>query len=106
MYIERKADDLVGPARIGWVTFNRTGATIYYDGKSFRKFEGFKSNYKDEAGDDYWISGPKRNGEDRLYPSNLPIEIDENAREEYWTNIRKKPEWRDRKITLGGKNRA
>ena len=36
MYIERKAGELTGVARIGQVTFSKTGKTIYYRGKKFR----------------------------------------------------------------------
>jgi hypothetical protein len=42
--------------------------------------------------DEYWISGPRRDGQDRLYASNLPVEVDEDVREEYWTDIRKRPD--------------
>ena len=76
MYIESKAEGLHGPARIGRVTFNRTGRTLYT-----------------ETGAEYWISGPRRDGLDRLYSkSALVVEIDADVREEYWTEIRKKPE--------------
>ena len=96
MYIESKAEGLNGPARIGRVTFNRTGRTLYYKGQSFQslKGRGFKANYRDtETGDEYWISGPRRDGLDRLYgKSALVVEIDDDVREEYWTEIRKKPE--------------
>ena len=34
MYIESKAEGLSGPARIGRVTFNRTGRTLYSLGKA------------------------------------------------------------------------
>ena len=107
MYIERKDESsLNGPARIGRGTFSRTGTTIYYGGKSFYKISGFKANFiEEESRAEYWISGPKRNGKDRLYASNIPIEIDEDVREEYWTAIRKKPEWKDRTTTAGGKRR-
>lgn len=94
MYIERKAGSLTGSARIGRVTFNRTGRTIFYRDQVFRRIVGggFKSNYIDEAtGEEYWISGPKRDGSDRLYGERVPIEIDEDAREEYWTTIRHLP---------------
>jgi len=49
MYIERKAGNLTGPARIGRVTYSKTGATIYYRGKEFRSLKdaGFKANYYD-----------------------------------------------------------
>jgi hypothetical protein len=63
-------------------------------GKSFRSLKGagFKSNYFDvETGEHYWISGPKRNGEDRLYVSNVPVEVDEDIQEEYWSSIRGLP---------------
>jgi hypothetical protein len=45
------------------------------------------------TGDEYWISGPRRDGLDRLYgKSALVVEIDDDVREEYLTEIRKKPE--------------
>jgi hypothetical protein len=91
MYIESKAEGLVGPARIGWVTFSKTGKTLYYGGKSFRslKGSGFKANYFDiESGDHYWISGPRRDGADRLYGGGPPVDVDEEARGEYWAEIR------------------
>ena len=61
MYIESKAEGLTGLARIGWVKFSKTGASLYYGGKTFQslKGRGFKSNYFDvESGEPYWISGP------------------------------------------------
>jgi hypothetical protein len=46
-----------------------------------------------EPGTSYWISGPRRDGLDRLYgKSALVVEIDVDVREEYWAEIRKKPE--------------
>ncbi len=91
MYIECKSEGLVGPARIGRVAFSKTGATLYYAGKSFQSLKGmgFKSNYFDvETGEHYWISGPKRNGQDSLYATNTKPEVDEDVREEYWSAIR------------------
>jgi hypothetical protein len=95
MYIESKGDGLNGSARIGRATFSKTGGTIYYQGKSFQslKGKGFKSNYFEmETGEHYWISGPKKNGCDRLYGGSLPIEIDDDVREEYWSEIRQQPQ--------------
>ena len=94
MYIERKAGSLSGPARIGRVTFSQSGRTLYYRGQRFQSLKGggFKSNYYDlDTGDEYWISGPKRDGRDRLYGERTPIEIDEDVREEYWRDIRRQP---------------
>ena len=94
MYIEDKSGGLVGPARIGRVTFSKTARTIYYGGRSFQsiKGQGFKANYYDVAtGDHFWISGPRRDGCDALYRSNTSIEIDDDVREEYWRDIRGQP---------------
>ena len=86
MYIESKAEGLNGSARIGRVSFSKSGATLRYRGQSFKslKGSGFKANYYDEeTGDHYWISGPRKDGADRLYPqSRLPVEVDEDVKEE------------------------
>jgi len=96
MYIENKSGGLSGAARIGRVTFSsKTRKTLSYRGHEFRslKGSGFKSNYFDAAtGEEYWISGPRRDGADRLYGERVPVEIDEDVREEYWTKIRGLPE--------------
>jgi hypothetical protein len=91
MYIERKAGQLTGVARIGRVTFSKTGATIYYQGKEFRslKGRGFKSNYYEvNTGEEYWISGPRKDGNDALYATNIRTEIDDDVAAEYWKQIR------------------
>ena len=95
MYIESKAEGLSGAARIGRVSFSKTGRTIYYGGKTLRSLKGagFKANYRDvEIGEEYWISGPKRDGTDRLYGERVPVDIDDDVRVEYWTQIRGQPE--------------
>lgn len=54
MYLENKSEGLSGgDARIGRVTFSKTGRTVYYCGRTFRTFRtlrglGFKANYYDE----------------------------------------------------------
>lgn len=93
MYIEDKSEGLVGTARIGRVTYSKTGKTLTYRGREFcsLKGTGLKANFADiESGAQYWISGCKKDGLDSLY-ANL-IEIDEDVREEYWVKIRNKPE--------------
>ena len=83
---------LTGPGRIGRVSFSQTGRTVYYRGRQLRTQPGlYKASHIDaESGEVYWISGPKRNGEDCLYPG--IVEIDADVREAYWTQIRGKPE--------------
>ena len=94
MYIEFKGNDVTGPARIGRVTFSKSGRTLYYRDQAFRKCNGYIANHLDaETGEEYWISGCKKKGGDRLYPG--IIEIDEDVRAEYWTDIRDLPERAD-----------
>ena len=93
MYIEDKSGGLIGPARIGRVTFSKTGKTIYYRGRTFQslKGRGFKANfYEVETGVEFWISGPHKDGADTLYGGAQPVEIDEDVRDEYWRDIRGK----------------
>lgn len=93
MYIENKTE-LNGKGRIGRVTFSKTGKTVYYGGQTFEPIKGggYKSNYYDvETGEEYWISGPKKRGADRLY-GQPGVAIDADVREEYWTVIRCQPE--------------
>lgn len=90
MYIEQKPG-LIGPGRIGRVKFSKTGKTIYYDGRRFRSLKGgYKCNYFDvDTEMDYWISGCRSDGRDTLYPG--IVEIDDDVREEYWRDIRRRP---------------
>jgi len=81
-----------GPGRIGRVTFSKSGRSLTYRGKEFSKATEFKANYCCETEEWFWISGPKKRGGDALYATNIPIEIDEDVREEYWMEIRKQPE--------------
>jgi hypothetical protein len=92
MYVEDKSGGLEGPGRIGWVTFSKSGRSYYYQGGRLEKIKsGYKYNCIDaETGDHFWVSGPHRDGRDRLYGG--IVEIDEDARDEYWINIRNRPE--------------
>jgi len=91
MYIEYKGGSLAGPGRIGWVELSKAKRSYRYNGKVLQKCVGYKYNCFDaETGEHYWVSGPKRDGSDRLYGG--VVEIDDDARDEYWTSIRKKPE--------------
>lgn len=92
MYIEDKSEGLVGPARIGRVTYSKTGKSLSYRGHEYVSLRGagFKANFWEvESGKHYWISGCKKDGLDSLYAN--VVEIDEDVREEYWVKIRNKP---------------
>ena len=57
-----------GPAWIGLVSFSKSGKTIYFDGKAFQSLSGMgiSGNYFNlENGDEYWISGVKKDMSDR-----------------------------------------
>ncbi|NRA29694.1 MAG: 1-deoxy-D-xylulose-5-phosphate synthase [Parvularculaceae bacterium] len=92
MYIEDKSASLNGEARIGRVTFSKSARSVSYKGRTFQKLggAGFKSNHFDvETGEEFWISGPRKDGRDRLYAqSTKPVEVDEDVAEEYWRQIR------------------
>ena len=90
MYIENKSSGLEGDASIGRVYFSKTGKTLYYKGRKFKslKGSGFKANYYDvETDDEFWISGPKKDRNDRLYGGQDGVIIDEDVREEYFSLI-------------------
>lgn len=82
-YIELKSgysDD--GPAWIGRVEFSKTGKTIYFNGRAF-KGNGHGHAWDLETGELYWISGIKKNGEDRHWAGRGQIFIDKSIIEEY-----------------------
>ena len=94
MYVERKTGSSSGEARIGRVTFSKSGSTVYYGDQELRRLTGggSKANHYDVAtGEEYWISGPKRSGGDRLYGEPVLVHVDEDVREEYWCSIRGLP---------------
>lgn len=86
-YVELKSgfnDD--GPASNSWVTFSKTGRTIYYRGQKLQRIirGGTDSNHRDvDTGDEYWISGVKKDGQDRHWAGKGEVVVDEDAREEY-----------------------
>jgi len=92
MYIELKTDGLRGIGRIGRVHFSKTGKTLYYGDRTLNQAHGspLKANYFDEETlEDFWVSGPKRDGQDSLFAGK--IDIDEDVRVEYWSEIRNSP---------------
>jgi hypothetical protein len=86
MYVEHKADEHNdrGEAWIGWVTFSKTGRTVYTRGLRLHRAVGLgcANHYDLDTGEEYWVSGVKKDGRDRLY-GNAPVEIEAGAREEY-----------------------
>jgi hypothetical protein len=86
LYVELVPKDSIhtGPAWIGYGQFNRSRKTVYFDGKIFGKGRSPLGNFVDiVSGEYYWISGVKRNGQDRHWAGFGKISIDKNAVSEY-----------------------
>lgn len=88
-YIELKSgynDD--GPAWIGHVQESKSGRTVYFNDHAFQNRRGEYSNYIDiETGEEYWISGVKKNGEDRHWAGSGKITIDRKVIDAYLSII-------------------
>ena len=93
MYVELKSGHGdSGPARISRVSFSKSGRTIYFKDKQLQAAagSGIQGNYFEvDTGDEYWVSGPKRDGSDRHWAGGGPVYIDKEIAEEYWREIRK-----------------
>jgi hypothetical protein len=91
-YVEQKTDGLRGIGRITRVEHSKTGKTLYLEGRKLAPLAGFafKANYYDEETfEEFWISNPRRDGNDSLFPAT--ISIDDDVREQYWLEIRCDP---------------
>jgi hypothetical protein len=84
-YIELKSgynDD--GPAWIGQVTLSKSGRTVYFNGKAFKRAGRGSGNYIDfDTRDSYWISGIKKRGLNRHWAGSGKIIIEAAAVDEY-----------------------
>jgi len=87
MYIENKGGDIGGVgARIGWVTFSKSGLSVYYRGKTLRRAKGggiAGNHFDEETGEEYWISGIKKYGSNSRWAESTSVDVDEDAMEEY-----------------------
>ncbi|WP_193510780.1 hypothetical protein [Christiangramia fulva] len=75
-----------GPAWIGFVSFSKSGKTLYFDGKGFQSLDGtgIQGNYFDlETGDEYWISGVKKDMSDRHRFGSGNILVEKRSLSEY-----------------------
>lgn len=87
MYIELKTryqDN--GPAWIGRAKFSKSGHTVYFNGKALKRSSGqsMQGNHFDmETGEEYWVSGVKKDGSDRHWSGSGKIKIDDRVVDEY-----------------------
>jgi len=89
-YIELKSGHSDnGPAWIGYVTSSKTGRTLYFNGRGLMKLKGQRrgesgGNYVDmESGESFWVSGVKKNGEDRHWAGSGKVLIEAAAVSDY-----------------------
>ena len=82
-YIELKSgynDD--GPAWVGYVEFSKSGKTTYFNDHAFNG-NGHGGCHDIETGDIYWITGIKKDGNNRHIFGRGKIQIQDRAIEEY-----------------------
>ena len=90
MYVQLKTGYSLdrGPAWITRVQFSKTWRTAYVRGRTLARTTGrpranFDSNFYDvQTGDEFWVSGPKRDRTDGRYTAQRP-QIDPDVRVEY-----------------------
>jgi len=84
-YIELKSGhNDSGPAWIARVKVSRSGRTVYFNGKALKRASGAGGNHFDiENGQEYWISGIKKNGLDRHWAGSGFVAIEAAAVPEY-----------------------
>ncbi len=75
-----------GPAWIARVSVSKSGRTVYFNGRALKRTgkSGLLGNHRDlENGDEYWISGVKKNGLDRHRAGSGRVRIEASAVPEY-----------------------
>ena len=84
MYVELKSGNDAGPAWIGRVRFSKTGRTAFYRGRTLTRSQGISGNHVDEqSGEEFWISGVKKDGTDRHWAGGGHVEVDADVLDEY-----------------------
>ena len=93
-YIELKSGHSDnGPAWIGYVSTSKTARTVYFDGRGLMKLKGQRrgesgGNYIDmETGESFWVSGVKKNGQDRHWAGSGKVLVEAAAVSEYLQTI-------------------
>jgi hypothetical protein len=75
-----------GPAWIANVMQSRSGQTVYFNNQALKRMEGggeSGNHYDVETGDEYWVSGVKKEGGDRHWAGSGVVKVERAALEEY-----------------------
>ncbi|WP_108810639.1 hypothetical protein [Sphingorhabdus sp. Alg231-15] len=85
MYVELKSGHGGdGPAWITETRFTKSGRGVYFQDKLLLRGNGVRGNFFDEeTGEEYWVSGVKKNRQDRHVHGGGPVQIDEKIRAQY-----------------------
>ena len=96
-YIELKSGHSDnGPAWIAYVTPSKSRRTLYFNGRGLMKLKGQRrgesgGNYIDmETGESFWVSGVKRDGQDRHWTGSGKVLIEAVAVSDYLNTIKAK----------------
>ncbi len=87
IYIELKSGHGdSGPAWITRAQLSKSGRTVYFNGRALKSLggQGISGNYYcAETGDEFWVSGVKRRGDDRHWAGGGVVMIDARVLEDY-----------------------
>jgi len=87
LYIELKSGQgHCGPAWIALAAMSKSGRTVYFNGRALKRSGGggiSANHYCLETGDEYWVSGPKKDGCDRHWVGGGPVLVATEAVDEY-----------------------
>ena len=96
-YIELKSGHSDnGPAWIAYVEHSKTGRTLYFNGRGLMKLKGQRrgdsgGNYVDmETGESFWVSGIKKNGQDRHWAGSGKVLVEAAAVAKYLKTMKAK----------------
>ena len=90
MYLEGKSQAVDGRGRIAWVETIGSCRAYRYAGRAFQKQHSGRYNCFDAgSGEPALITEPRSSGRDKL--NGGMVDIDADAREEYWLRVRKQP---------------
>jgi len=91
MYLEARSQAIGGRGRIAWVEHSSSCRVYHYAGVVLRISAPATYNCFDAGtGELYLVTEPKANGRDKLHGGF--VDIDDDARLEYWLGVRNLPE--------------
>jgi hypothetical protein len=82
-----------GPAWIGYIVPSKSGRTLYFNGRGLMKLKGQRrgdsgGNYTDmETGESFWVSGVKKDRQDRHWAGSGKVMIEAAAVSDYLRSI-------------------